>query len=294
MSRTVAADAAVDATAVDLDDGPSARRGLRWWKEVLTALVFYMIYSAIRNTQGSASVSETLAFRNARRIIRWEEFLGMYHEEAIQDAVIGWGRALMSLWNLFYGTFHFVVTIGVLVLLFRRAPERYRRWRNVLAATTALALVGFALYPLMPPRLLPPSYGYVDTLEAFGSLWSFDSAAMQKLSNQYAAMPSLHFAWALWCALAALPALRRIWARALLGFYPVFTLFAIVVTGNHFVLDAAGGALAVGGGAVYASLIARARPRRSRGATDADGSGNADGSGPPDAPGDPAPNPASA
>jgi amino acid transporter len=234
VSRTVAADAAVDPTTAGLDeDGPSARRGLRWWKEVLTALVFYVVYSAIRNTQGSASVSETLAFRNARRIIRWEELLGMYHEEAIQDAVIGWGRALMSFWNLFYGTFHFVVTIGVLVLLFRRAPERYRRWRNVLAATTALALIGFAFYPLMPPRLLPASYGYVDSLETFGSLWSFDSAAMQKLSNQYAAMPSL-------------------------------TLFAIVVTGNHFWLDAAGGALAVGGGVLYASLVDRARPRLSR------------------------------
>jgi membrane-associated phospholipid phosphatase len=265
VSRTVAADAAVDPTTAGLDeDGPSARRGLRWWKEVLTALVFYVVYSAIRNTQGSASVSETLAFRNARRIIRWEELLGMYHEEAIQDAVIGWGRALMSFWNLFYGTFHFVVTIGVLVLLFRRAPERYRRWRNVLAATTALALIGFAFYPLMPPRLLPASYGYVDSLETFGSLWSFDSAAMQKLSNQYAAMPSLHFAWAFWCAVAVVPALRRNWAKVLAVAYPILTLFAIVVTGNHFWLDAAGGALAVGGGVLYASLVDRARPRLSR------------------------------
>ncbi len=262
MSRAVAAGGAVDGTTADFEGhGPSSRRGLRWWKEVLTALVFYVVYSAIRNTQGSASVSGTLAFRNARRIIRWEELLGLYHEEAVQKAVIGWGRALMSFWNLFYGTFHFVVTIAVLVVLFRWAPERYRRWRNVLAATTALALVGFALYPLMPPRLLPPSYGFVDSLERFGSLWSFDSAAMQKLSNQYAAMPSLHFAWSFWCALALVPVLRRVWARVLLAVYPVLTLFAIVVTGNHFVLDAAGGALAVGGGVLYASLVARARPR---------------------------------
>ena len=262
MSRTVAT---VETTTVELDgDGRSGRGALRWWKEVLTALVFYVVYSAIRNTQGSAAVSDTLAFRNARRIIRWEELLGMYHEEAIQDVVIGWGRALMSFWNLFYGTFHFGVTIAVLVVLFRKAPERYRRWRNVLAATTALALVGFAFYPLMPPRLLPPSYGYVDSLEEFGSLWSFDSAAMQKLSNQYAAMPSQHFAWAFWCALALLPALRRVWSRALIALYPVLTLFAIVVTGNHFVLDAAGGALAVGGGVLYASLVARARPLLAR------------------------------
>jgi membrane-associated phospholipid phosphatase len=282
-SRTVA----VDATTAEMEgDGPSARGGLRWWKEVLTALVFYFVYSAIRNTQGSASVSDTLAFRNARRIIRWEELLGMYHEEAIQDAVIGGGRLLMSFWNLFYGTFHFVVTIAVLVVLFRKAPERYRRWRNVLAATTALALVGFAFYPLMPPRLLPPSYGYVDSLEAFGSLWSFDSAAMQKLSNQYAAMPSLHFAWAFWCALALLPVLRRVWSRALIALYPVLTLFAIVVTGNHFWLDAAGGALAVAGGMLYAALVARAGPRLFR------RSGRTDSSEDAGAPPDPDPDPA--
>ena len=269
MSRALAADDALGPTTGEMgSDDLSARRGLRWWKEVLTALVFYFVYSAIRNTQGSASVSETLAFRNARRIIRWEELLGMYHEEAIQDAVIGGGRLLMSFWNLFYGTFHFLVTIGVLVLLFRRAPERYRRWRNVLAATTALALVGFALYPLMPPRLLPPAYGYVDSLKVFGSPWSFDSSAMQKLSNQYAAMPSLHFAWALWCGLAVVPALRRNWSKAMAVLYPILTLFAIVVTGNHFWLDAVGGALAVGGGVLYASLVSRGwlrLPRRSAG-----------------------------
>ncbi|HWC12507.1 MAG TPA: phosphatase PAP2 family protein [Acidimicrobiales bacterium] len=266
MSRALAAREAVEGpTTWELEgEQPSARRGLRWWKEVLTALVFYFVYSAIRNTQGSASVSEGLAFRNARRIIRWEEFLGMYHEEAIQEAFISWGRALMSFWNLFYGTFHFAVTIAVLVLLFRRAPERYRRWRNVLAATTALALVGFALYPLMPPRLLPESYGYVDSLKAFGSPWSFDSAAMQKLSNQYAAMPSLHFAWALWCALAIVPALRRLWTRALAVLYPVLTLLAIVITGNHFVLDAVGGALVVAGGMLYAAVVGRGWLRWSR------------------------------
>ncbi len=264
MSRTIAVEPDAEGPPSEPEDGAwRPGRGLRWWKELLAALAFYGVYSVIRNTQGSASVSAGHAFRNARRIIRWEELLGMYHEQAIQQAVIGWGRAVMSFWNLFYGTFHFLVTIVVLVLLFRRAPERYRRWRNVLAATTALALVGFALYPLMPPRLLPPSYGYVDSLKAFGSLWSFDSAAMHKLSNQYAAMPSLHFAWALWSACAIVPVLGQVWARAVAVLYPVLTLFAIVVTANHYWLDAAGGALIVGGGVLYASLVDRGRLRLS-------------------------------
>jgi len=228
----------------------SPLRRLRWWKELVAATVFYGVYSFIRNTQGSASVSKNLAFGNARRVIHLEELTGLYHERVIQHAFLR-ADLLMEFWNVFYGTFHFIITIGVLVILFRQFPDRYRRWRTALAATTALALIGFALYPLMPPRLLPASYGFVDSLKTYGSLWSFDSGAMNRISNQFAAMPSLHFAWSLWCACALVPALRRNWARILLAVYPLITLSAIVITANHYILDAAGGALALGAGMVY-------------------------------------------
>jgi hypothetical protein len=233
----------------------AARRGLRWWKEVGLVLAFYAVYSLVRNTQGSAVVSETHALHNALHVIRGERFFGLYHEEAIQQRFLGW-NGFIEFWNLFYGTFHFFVTIFALVFLFRRFPARYRRWRNTLAATTALALIGFALYPLMPPRLLPASYGFVDTLKAYGSLWSFDSGAMSKLSNQYAAMPSLHFAWSTWCTLVLWPALRSRWAKAAVIVYPVCTLFAIVVTGNHFIFDAVGGLAVLGVGSVIGFAIA--------------------------------------
>jgi hypothetical protein len=250
-------------TAVEA--GPVRR--LRWWHELLFAAAFYAIYSMIRNTQGSAAVAPEVAFRNALDIIDLERVLGLYHEEAFQQAFLGW-KPFMVFWNLFYGTFHFVVTVFVLVLLFRRFPERYRRWRNVLAATTALALLGFALYPLMPPRLLPSSFGYVDSLKIYGSLWSFDSTAMHKISNQYAAMPSLHFAWALWCACALVPVLRRPVTKVLIGLYPVLTLLAIVITANHFVLDAVAGVLVLGLGWLIAvageRAYAQVRRRRLR------------------------------
>ncbi len=262
---------AEEALVVDRLDGPAIdapapwRPRLRWWKELAAATVFYAVYSFIRNTQGSASVSEGLAFRNARRVIHLEELMGLYHERVFQHAFLD-ADVLMSTWNLFYGTFHFIVTIGVLVILFRQFPDRYRPWRTALAATTAFALVGFALYPLMPPRLLPASYGFVDSLKAYGSLWSFDSGAMNKISNQFAAMPSLHFAWSLWCACALFPALRRHWTKALIAVYPLVTLAAIVITGNHFVLDAVGGAVALGAGVSYSlvgtDLWSRVRPSR--------------------------------
>jgi hypothetical protein len=224
---------------------------------VLYILAFYGVYSVIRNTQGSATVSAAHAFNNARHVIRFEQALGIFHEEAVQEAFLGW-RAFIQFWNLFYGTFHFVVTVVALVLLFRRFPARYPRWRNTLAATTGLALVGFATYPLMPPRLLPAAYGFVDTLKVYGGLWSFDSGPVAQVSNQYAAMPSLHFAWSMWSALVLFPMLGRTWSRAVVALYPLTTLFAIVVTANHYVLDAAGGALVLAVGAAAGFALATA------------------------------------
>ena len=229
---------------------------LYWWRELLYILAFYSVYTLIRNTQGSASVSAGKAFANARRIVDWERAVGIYHEESIQDAFLG-AEWFISFWNVFYGTAHFVVTVGALVLMFRTMKRRYPLWRNTLAFTTALALIGFATFPLMPPRLMPPDYGYVDTLRVIGGLWSFDSGAMQKVSNQYAAMPSLHFAWSTWCAFVLYPAMKHRWSRILTASYPWLTLFAIVVTANHFVLDAVGGAVVLGVGFLLGRALTR-------------------------------------
>ncbi len=228
---------------------------------MLYIAAFYGVYSYIRNTQGSATVSAATAFANAREIIRLEEAAGLYFEERLQEAFLD-SRWFIQFWNLFYGTFHFVVTVAALVLLFRRFPTRYPRWRNTLAATTGLALIGFATYPLMPPRLLPTSYGYVDTLRFYGGLWSFESGPVAQVSNQYAAMPSLHFAWSTWSALVLYPMLNHWWSKTLAVLYPLATLFAIVVTANHFWLDAAGGALVLGvGTAAGFALAAATAPR---------------------------------
>ena len=218
------------------------------------------MYSLIRN-EGVATDSRAEAFANAERVIRVERLLGSFHEESVQDWFLPW-RWFISFWNVFYGTAHFVVTTLALVYLFRRLTRRYPLWRNTLACTTALALFGYAAFPLMPPRLLPASYGFVDTLREVGGLWSFDSGAVAKVSNQYAAMPSLHFAWSAWSALVLTPALRRQWARALMAAYPFLTLFAIVVTGNHYWLDAAGGAAVLGAGFLLGRALTRALDRR--------------------------------
>ena len=176
------------------------------------------------------------AFNNALRVIDWEKALGIFHEQQIQAWFLDFS-IFLQFWNTFYGTAHFIVTAGAFIWLYRARPRLFPLWRNVLGATTALAIVGFSLFPLMPPRLLDASdlyggarleaeqgiepYGYVDTLEVYGGPWSFDSGAMQKVSNQYAAMPSLHIAWSVWSALVMWQLTRRRWARGAHRLLPV-------------------------------------------------------------------------
>jgi hypothetical protein len=235
----------------------------RWWREGLYVLAFYAVYTGIRDLHGRKPVSVAQAFHNGRRVISAERFFGLFQEQHIQHVFVH-HRAFIAFWDVFYGTAHFVITIGVMLFLFQRMPDRYRVWRNTLGFTTALALIGFAFFPLMPPRLLPANYHFVDTLKTIGGLWSFDSGAMSKVSNQFAAMPSLHFAWSSWCVFALWPALKRPLAKAALLVYPVLTLFCIVVTANHYVLDAVGGAAALLIGFPLGVLLTRQVDRFSR------------------------------
>ena len=160
--------------------------------------------------------------------------------------------------NYFYGSMHFIVTSGVMVFLYRKWSDDYPTWRNTLGIATAIALIGFTLYPLMPPRLLPAHYGF-DPLTHYPTFWTFNG--VKNISNQFAAMPSVHCGWALWCACALVPRLKRTWAKWLAAIYPVITVAVIVLTANHYFLDAVGGFAVLGVGA----LLARAFTRAGRG-----------------------------
>jgi hypothetical protein len=135
-----------------------------------------------------------------------------------------------------------VVTIAVMGWLFLRRSHVYRGARTALVATTMLGLVGFAAYPTAPPRLLP-EFGYVDTLTKFHTWGSLADPDIAQHSNQFAAMPSLHIAWAVWCGIAIWVCARRRWVRLVGLAYPVGTLIVIVGTANHFLLDAVGGVI---------------------------------------------------
>jgi hypothetical protein len=231
---------------------------LYWWAEVGVVLSLYIVYSLIRNATTSGAAE---ALGNARRIVDLQALLGLNQELAWQEWALR-HEAIIVAANYFYGAAYVVVTIATLVWLYRRFPDSYPVWRTTIIAGTMLALVGFALFPLMPPRLLDVhdtvTWGFVDTMARYPTLWSFQSEAMARISNQFAAMPSLHCGWAMWVAAALWPHLRSWWARALAVAYPLITIVVVVITGNHFILDAAGGALVMAAGYGIAVLTTRA------------------------------------
>ena len=224
---------------------------LSWWRELAMVVVFYGVYSLVRDAHGSSQRVAVSAFHNAQGIIAVERWLGIFDEQRLQHLFLRWNLVIEVL-NDVYNTTHFVVPVVLLVVLYRGVPREYRLWRNALAITTGLALVGFTVFPVMPPRLLPAGYHFVDTLKTVGGLWSFDSGPVSKVSNQFAAMPSLHMAWSTWCAAVMVVTVRRRWAKAAAVAYPVLTLFCIVVTANHYFLDAVAGVITVGVGVVIA------------------------------------------
>jgi len=230
---------------------------LYWWAELLFIGIFYFVYSTIRNANESGKAQQAKAYRNALKLIDWQQALGLNHERMLQEWALNF-KPLIIACNYFYGSLHFIVTAGALIYLYRKWSDDYPLWRNTLAIATAIALIGFTFWPLMPPRLLPHHFGFVDTLDKDPAFWSFKQGAVNKISNQYAAMPSVHCCWALWCTIVLAPRLKHRWAKVLAILYPVCTVTAIVLTANHFVLDAVGGFMILGIGYVVARIFTRA------------------------------------
>ena len=223
---------------------------LRWWQEAVALLAGDQLFEWLRS---QIHPSATTALRNARWVVRAERRTWTFHELRVQRWLLP-HHLLVEATDFYYGTVHFVVPPLVLVLLWRAFPARYARWRNTLIIATALGLVCFALYPLAPPRLLPSSFGFTDTMRVIGGLGPLDSSHF-KDTNAFAAMPSLHLTWSTWCACAAASVAQRRWVKLAVFAYPAITLFVVMATANHFFLDAVGGWVVLGLGWVIAGRL---------------------------------------
>ncbi|UNO42449.1 phosphatase PAP2 family protein [Streptomyces sp. MST-110588] len=212
----------------------------RLWFEILLIAISYWAYSLIRN---AVPEQKAQALRNADWIWRAEHSLGIAVEHTINHAVDSVTWLIVSM-NYYYATLHFILTIGVLVWLYRWHPGRYAAARLALFATTGVALLGYYFYPLAPPRLMPGG-DFIDTVIVHHTWGSMASGNLATMSNQYAAMPSMHIGWSLWCGLTIALVAKPVWAKVLGLLYPVTTLIVIVSTANHFWLDAVGGVLCI-------------------------------------------------
>ncbi|MDX3614321.1 phosphatase PAP2 family protein [Streptomyces europaeiscabiei] len=210
-------------------------------REFLLVAGLFLVYKFGRML---ANGHTTEAFRNAHLVWDWERALHLPGEGSVQSALLH-GDTPVHLANVFYATVHFPATMAFLVWLYLRRPAHYVWARRVLAALTAAALLLHLAFPLAPPRMLDVA-SLVDTGQVYGPTVYSAAPATDSLANQFAAMPSLHFGWALMVAIGLIAAtrsrLRRLWLL-----HPLVTLVVIVGTANHYWLDAivAGTLLAV-------------------------------------------------
>jgi hypothetical protein len=258
-------------TAVSLDTGGSAAAvpslaalapgrtvaRARWWVEALVVVWLCWIYDATTNL---APLRLHLALAHAEGVLSVERSVHIDPELSLDRWLAG-HRTLGLLVSDYYDNAHFIVTLGLLGWLWWRRADIYRPLRNSLVLVNLLAFIVFWRYPVAPPRMLS---GFTDVVASTHAFGSWHSGALASHANELAAMPSLHIAWAAWCVLAVWRMTERSWLRALAILHCCLTAAAVISTGNHFVLDIAGGLAIL---AVAALLVAAAERLRARTAT---------------------------
>lgn len=232
-------------TAVSTGGRGTSHTLASWWRgrygakllfEIFICGALLMIYRSIRLVNKTDLRS---AFANAREIVRFEEWLGLPFEKDLQTFLLE-HPSFIKLLNHYYVWFHFPAAIGLLLWLYLRHHDRYHAIRNLMAFVTFAALIIHLVFPLAPPRMMT---GFVDTLREFGPS-IYPANAVDGAANQIAAMPSLHFGWAMIEAMAVVSVLRSRW-RWLILIHPALMTLSIIATANHWWIDAVAAAVIV-------------------------------------------------
>jgi hypothetical protein len=201
--------------------------------------------------RGGGNATLAAARSHTDDIVAFERHLHVFGERTLQNAAHA-VPALPSVLGVAYMLLHFAGTITFLVWLYKRHRDRFAFVRNILIVGTAVGLVTYVLFPAAPPRLA--GLGFVDTVTN-GAHVNLSSNVLGSVYNPYAAVPSLHFGYALIVGVAIAAYARRRAVRIMGALYPGVMLIVIVATGNHFFFDAAAGAVVVGIGYVVARLL---------------------------------------
>lgn len=197
--------------------------------------------------------SSAIAFLHAYRVFDFELHHGLFIEQRLQHMVLGWGPVMTGV-DYFYVFAHVGVTIGVLIWVYVRHRSQYPFVRNLLMVTTAVALVVFYAYPTAPPRFLTP-LGFVDPATTNHLVDAGGAQPNSYTYNPFAAMPSLHVAYALVAAWGTVIATRRTWLRVAAVLYPFGMTFTVLASANHWVLDIIGAVVTVAGSAGIVAVL---------------------------------------
>ena len=232
------------------------RRGLREF------LFIGLVYAMYDGSRFIVAGKQSTAFAHAVSVLDLEDSLNFAWEKTLNEIVSA--HALLAVpADYIYATLHYLVTPLVLIWMWRRHRPHYARARTTLMVATVIGLVGFSLLPVAPPRMLP---GFVDTMAQYSTAgwWGSDASAPRgvgSFTNQFAAMPSLHVGWALWCGWQLVVHGRRMTTRIAGVAYPALITIVVIATGNHYLLDAIAGAAVVLLAMVAVRGVAALRPR---------------------------------
>jgi membrane-associated phospholipid phosphatase len=219
--------------------------------------LFAAAYWAYRFVRGAVDGRAADAFQHGRELIALERTLHTFVEPAIQ----GWASGqswLIDSASWVYMNSQFSITLGALVFIYLFHNSAFYFVRNMFMVAMALALIGYMVFPTAPPRFFP-EWGFTDSVSNFTGVPQ-DSVAVNALFNPFAAVPSMHVAFALMLGWPLARLVRPRAGKALWLVWPAVVTFVVMATGNHFLMDAVAGALVAGVSAYAAALMARARP----------------------------------
>jgi membrane-associated phospholipid phosphatase len=235
----------------------TARLPKGWGDLVRQVAILVGVDLAYTFVRGIADGHRAIAFTHGQQVIDLERSTHTFFEPSLQAFFLP-AQGIIDVANQIYLNAQFSIALGFLVWLYLFRNDSYYFVRNMFVVSMGLALIGYALYPTAPPRMFP-EYGFVDTLNEFSEV-GHDSSIAKVFINPYAAVPSMHCAFAMMIGASGVMVCRNWWAKTWWAFWPLLVSWVTIVTANHYWVDAALGWMVALGAALVAQRLAQARP----------------------------------
>ncbi|HET8815291.1 MAG TPA: phosphatase PAP2 family protein [Solirubrobacterales bacterium] len=235
----------------------SARLPKGWGDLGRQVAILVSVDLAYTFVRGIADGQKAVAMTHGQQVIDFEKATGTFFEPSLQAFFLP-AQGIIDLANQLYLNAQFSIALGFLVWLYLFRNQTYYFVRNMFVVSMGLALVGYTLYPTAPPRMFP-ELGFVDTLTNYSDV-GHDSTIAKIFINPYAAVPSMHCAFAMMIGGAGVLVCRHWWSKAWWAFWPLLVSWVTIVTANHYWVDAALGWLVALAAALAAQRLACARP----------------------------------